>query len=304
MQKIIFGGIFCFLAITQSTFAFSPKETQKYFNGPIVSNITNNSATVSLSNHVLADITEDEKKGIYFEYIETKLACPAIYPTPEYCLPKKTAVGSTTAILTGLKPNTTYSVKYKRDNTIRCITTPCPGNEFESLSVDFTTSNNVASTTPAITKNLRFGMFGEQVKILQKILIDQGYLTGKITGFFGLLTRNAVINYQKMHNITPNGIVGPLTRATFVPKQGEYFEGTISAFSTSCFVDGECSVTVGGKKVVTTRGWARDPVGTLQGVESISDIQNKIGHNAKVYAAKTDDGYTLYGNTNFYLKVE
>ena len=95
-----------------------------------------------------------------------------------------------------------------------------------------------------------------------------------------------------------------LTRATFQPANGEYFEGKISTYSTSCFSDGICSVTVGGKVVVTTRGWARDPVGTLQGVDSIGDIEKVIGHNAKVYAAKTADGYTLYGNTNFYLKVE
>lgn len=289
-------------AISQSTFAFAPKETAKYFNGPNVSNISNTSATANLSSQILNDLTEEEKSRMYFEYYETRQVCPMIYPIPEYCLPKKTALGKTSVVLENLKPATTYTIKFKSDNTIRCITTPCPGNEFESLSVEFTTKNNESENMVQITKNLYFGMRDKQVLHLQKLLIEQGYLNTNATGFFGALTRMAVINYQKMHNISPTGSVGPLTRASFLPAKGEYFEGIISAFSTQCFVDGICSVTVDGKVVVTTRGWARDPVGTLQDVESIGDVESKIGRTAKVYAAKTKDGYTLYGNKDFYLK--
>jgi hypothetical protein len=285
----------------QSAFALMPKETARYFNGPTVSNVTSTGAALSLSDQVLSGISSDERSGIYFEYIETHMACIAIYPTPEACLPKKTTPGTLTVKISNLKPNTSYTAKYKRDNTIRCITTPCPGNEFESLSAEFTTSKDGVGQ---ITKNLRLGMKDVQVAVLQRILIEQGYLNASATGFFGFLTRNAVINYQKMHNILASGYVGPITRASFLPVKGEYFEGIISAYSTQCFVDGICSVTVGDKVVVITRGWARDPVGTLQGVESIADVGSKIGHIAKVYALKTADGYTLYGNKEFYLKVE
>jgi len=298
-KNILFA--FSLLFITSSVSALTPKETARYFNGPTVSNITSTGATFTLSDQVLGGITEEERTGIYFEYIETHMACIAIYPTPEACLPKKTTPGNLTVKISNLKPNTSYTVKYKRDNTIRCITTPCPGNDFESLSVEFTTTKDGAGQ---ITKNLRLGMKDEQVAILQRILIEQGYLNANATGFFGMLTRQAVVNYQKMHNILASGYVGPITRASFLPAKGEYFEGTISAYSTQCFVDGICSVTVDGKIVVITRGWARDPVGTLQGVESIADVGNKMGHKAKVYAAKTTDGYTLYGNKEFYLIVQ
>ena len=48
---------------------------------------------------------------------------------------------------------------------------------------------------------------------LQKRLAQEGVYSGPITGFFGNLTRAAVIRYQKAHNITPAiGFVGPITR--------------------------------------------------------------------------------------------
>jgi hypothetical protein len=85
------------------------------------------------------------------------------------------------------------------------------------------------------------------------------------------------------------------------------FTGTISAVDTGCFADAECSVTVDGKKVVILTGMrlgAPQEVGTLKGVESIGDIEAKIGSQAKVYAAKTADGsYTLYGSGDYYVEV-
>jgi hypothetical protein len=84
------------------------------------------------------------------------------------------------------------------------------------------------------------------------------------------------------------------------------FSGTISAFDTACFADGICSVTVGGKVVIIQAGYRINvpPVGALEGVESIGDLDKKIGHMADVYAAKTATGeYTLYGNTAYYVKV-
>lgn len=87
------------------------------------------------------------------------------------------------------------------------------------------------------------------------------------------------------------------------------FSGTISAFDTSCFSDGICSVTVGDKKVilVTGRRINPQPVGMLKGVDSIGDLENKIGARADVYAAPTTEGgadYTLYGSTAYYVNVQ
>lgn len=84
------------------------------------------------------------------------------------------------------------------------------------------------------------------------------------------------------------------------------FTGTIKAYSTGCFVDGICSVTVDDKVVITTIGWrANVPVGSLQGVASIGDLEQKIGAKATVYALRNSDKeYTLYGNSAYYIKVQ
>ena len=132
-KKSIFVLGIVMLAGSQLASAFMPKETSRYLNGPTISGVTERSANLSLSSQVLADLTEEEKQAIYFEYFETHQVCIAIYPTPEACLPKKTEIGKTSVMISNLKPNTTYTVMYKRDNTIMCITTPCPGNGFESM---------------------------------------------------------------------------------------------------------------------------------------------------------------------------
>ncbi len=295
---------------TQTASAFEPKETAKYFNGPTVSSVTDTTAQVSLSGAVLGGISEDEKAGIYFEYIEKDLVCIAIYPTPAACLPQKTELGKTDVTLKNLKPNTTYTVLYKRDNTIRCITTPCPGNEFESLSVEFTTKQKSGAGT-LITKNLFFGTRGQQVMDLQTFLIERGFMRGTATGYFGPVTFQAVRAFQGAYVVPSTGFVGPLTRNVIKdlmntsPEVGaEKFEGIITAYSTSCFADGECSITVDGKKVVTTLGWTQMTVGAVTGVPDFGSVGQKIGSRAHVYAKKTDDGYTLYGSTEYYVRID
>lgn len=86
----------------------------------------------------------------------------------------------------------------------------------------------------------------------------------------------------------------------------ETFSGTITAFTTDCFADGICSVTVDGKKVIIMAGFRMSPppVGKLLGVDSIGDLEGKIGAHANVFATTTPEGdYTLYGNENYYVEV-
>src|SRR3989338_5042903 len=64
--------------------------------------------------------------------------------------------------------------------------------------------------------NMRYRMTdvqsGGQVSLLQDFLQSQGYLQSEPTGFFGLLTFQAVKSFQKSVGITPTGFVGPVTR--------------------------------------------------------------------------------------------
>ena len=82
-------------------------------------------------------------------------------------------------------------------------------------------NSTISSTTPDITRTLRYGMSGDDVKALQIYLNTHNYIlttTGpgspnNETTYFGLKTKQAVIKFQKANNLIGDGIVGPLTRA-------------------------------------------------------------------------------------------
>lgn len=69
----------------------------------------------------------------------------------------------------------------------------------------------------AFTENLYVSVRNSaQVRCLQQFLKNQGasiYPEGLITGYFGPLTKSAVVRFQKTHGIAGTGFVGPLTRA-------------------------------------------------------------------------------------------
>jgi hypothetical protein len=88
--------------------------------------------------------------------------------------------------------------------------------------------------------------------------------------------------------------------------EGIAFSGTIRGYTTDCFADGICSIDVDGKKVIVLAGFRMDPppVGKLIGVDSIGDLEGKIGWHANVFATTTPEGdYTLYGSDKFYVEV-
>lgn len=171
------------------------------------------------------------------------------------------------------------------------------------------------------TNNLSIGDRGMDVTWLQNFLIEKmtGAASGLLkavgaTGYFGTLTKNAVAEYQAANNIAPAvGYFGPLTRAKVMqdsaPVATARFTGKIEAVDTSCFFDGVCSVTIDGKKVILISGIRINipPVGTLEGVDSVGDLENEIGTEAEVFAAVNTTGveeYTLYGSTSYYVRVE
>lgn len=86
------------------------------------------------------------------------------------------------------------------------------------------------------------------------------------------------------------------------------FSGTVSAVDTGCFADAVCSVTIDGKKIILVQGGRGLPpdtvVGKLIGVDSIGDLEGKMGAFANVYAGLTPEGdYTLYGNSNYFVEI-
>ena len=54
-------------------------------------------------------------------------------------------------------------------------------------------------------------MHGTDVRRLQEVLLAAGVAPGAIDGFFGPITRAAVVAFQLDKDLEPDGIVGPLT---------------------------------------------------------------------------------------------
>lgn len=77
-----------------------------------------------------------------------------------------------------------------------------------------------AGTCPSITRSLIIGssdsLRDDEVSRLQQFLTDQGMYTGPVTGYYGNLTAQAVVRWQKAHGmdfVTLKSGVGPMTRA-------------------------------------------------------------------------------------------
>lgn len=99
-----------------------------------------------------------------------------------------------------------------------------PINPYESLVAarpqggTTPTSTPPASPSPDVTdaftftKNLSEGSTGEEVRQLQTALQALGYFEGTATGYFGPVTREAVMAFQEERGIDPIGSVGPKTR--------------------------------------------------------------------------------------------
>jgi peptidoglycan hydrolase-like protein with peptidoglycan-binding domain len=52
---------------------------------------------------------------------------------------------------------------------------------------------------------------GQEVSALQERLQQLGYFKGNVTGYFGSLTKQAVIQFQRAKGLTPDGVVGTTT---------------------------------------------------------------------------------------------
>jgi peptidoglycan hydrolase-like protein with peptidoglycan-binding domain len=109
--------------------------------------------------------------------------------------------------------------------------TPVPmiaGVSTSTLTTIQTTKPSTPSTNKEVSVkhefiyNLSIGSRGNDITALQKILKYYGYYTfTTTTGYFGPVTKEAVIEYQKDNNITPySGIVGPKTRVALNTLQG------------------------------------------------------------------------------------
>lgn len=81
------------------------------------------------------------------------------------------------------------------------------------------------------SQNLSYGMKNDDVKVLQEILMEKGYFTyHTATGYFGEITKKAVIDFQRANQLKQDGIVGP---KTFAALNGETNTTKVTAKSNT-----------------------------------------------------------------------
>lgn len=78
----------------------------------------------------------------------------------------------------------------------------------DSQAKDDKPSNHVPFVYKKIIKQ---GLRGDDVKQVQNYLLSKGYSLGLVDGVFGPKTKQAVMAFQKSHNLKADGIIGPLT---------------------------------------------------------------------------------------------
>jgi hypothetical protein len=77
------------------------------------------------------------------------------------------------------------------------------------------------------------------------------------------------------------------------------FVGTVDSIDTGCYADGECSMSIDGKKVVWLRGWSRAAWGQ---VKQPPDVGEYVGKRVEVWCKVEDDHCTLEGNAVYFIR--
>lgn len=80
---------------------------------------------------------------------------------------------------------------------------------FVPLSASSSVSSAVTTSSPG--RVLYRGDSGQAVADLQRSLNRAGVYQGPLTGYFGSLTEDAVLRFQQLNGIEPNGVAGPVT---------------------------------------------------------------------------------------------
>lgn len=88
-------------------------------------------------------------------------------------------------------------------------------------------------------RTLKFGMRGDDVSRLQSALKQQGYFNANVTGYYGKITENAVIAFQKAKGLRIDGIAGPQTQNALYAGQGVSQQSTSRGDASSRKVSGD-----------------------------------------------------------------
>ncbi len=128
---------------------------------------------------------------------------------------------STTAIATSSQPTTIATITNPSISDLQLILSSLIIKAQQlGISIPSSLMQLTGKPTVVFTKDLKYGSSGSDVMALQKFLIAKGsgLAAGKLstygaTGYFGVFTKSALIEYQKTIGIRATGYFGPQTRA-------------------------------------------------------------------------------------------
>lgn len=81
-----------------------------------------------------------------------------------------------------------------------------------SIGDDKGLNSGMDSARDLFERTLRVGSKNDDVARLQKKLKDDGLFRANVTGFFGEITKKAVVEFQKKHGLPATGLVGTMTK--------------------------------------------------------------------------------------------
>lgn len=94
--------------------------------------------------------------------------------------------------------------------------------------------NEYATTQTELRQTVsRYGDRSDEVRKIQQRLKDWGYFDGDVTGYYGVQTEQAVMDFQRKHGLTPSGVAGPDTLAAIGLPSGKTGGTAASATNTS-----------------------------------------------------------------------
>ncbi len=130
-------------------------------------------------------------------------------------------------------------------STIANVSASLHGTAVTSSSSSMTTTTT-GSSSCSFTRDLTVGSKGADVTCLQNALIAAGDMTGTATGYFGAITKAAVMKWQTSASVTPAaGYFGAKSRAAF---------GSSSSSTTTTTTTGGTTTTTTGTGLTVAAG--------------------------------------------------
>jgi hypothetical protein len=142
----------------------------------------------------------------------------------------------------------------------------------------------LAAAGYTFTSYLKVGSTGADVTALQSWLVSNGFLTmpaGVSMGYFGQLTKSAVVKYQASVGLPATGFVGPLT----IAKLNAGSSMTTTTTTVACPAGYTC-VAKGGTTTTTTTTTTTGSI-TTPGVEGTLSVSQGAVPNTTVYVGQS-----------------